>query len=169
MLSKTPIDLKLVKQENIDKEILRLGIIAELDAVSLYEQMAALTQNEQVREVLLDVAKEEKTHIGEFQALLLRLDPEYAPELVAGKKEVMGKEASMNPRKAFEQVLAKQAAECPDCNRRVAVERKQIVINWNDPKSIKKAERAKTVLENSGYSLVQTEGGFSTSILIYER
>jgi len=108
MLSTIPIDLKLVKQENIDKEILRLSIIAELDAVSLYEQMASLTQNEQVKEVLLDIAKEEKTHIGEFQALLLRLDPEYAPELVAGKKEVMEKEAAMNPRKAFENALADQ-------------------------------------------------------------
>jgi rubrerythrin len=37
---------------------------------------------------LLDVAREEKTHIGEFQALLLELDPEQGPELEAGKEEV---------------------------------------------------------------------------------
>jgi rubrerythrin len=38
--------------------------------------------------VLLDVAKEEKTHVGEFQALLLLLDPEQTEELEAGRKEV---------------------------------------------------------------------------------
>jgi rubrerythrin len=105
MLSTIPIDLKTVDQKNIDKEILRLGIIAELDAVSLYEQMADFTKNDELKEVLLDVAKEEKTHVGEFQTLLLKLDPEYAPELESGKKEVIKKESSMNPRKAFEEAL----------------------------------------------------------------
>ncbi len=37
MLSIIPIDLNKIKKEDIDKEILRLGIIAELDAVNLYE------------------------------------------------------------------------------------------------------------------------------------
>lgn len=88
MLSQLPIDLKKVKKEEIDKEILRAGIIAELDAVSFYEQMAALTENEKIKKVLLDVAKEEKTHVGEFQALLLELDAEQVKELEKGKKEV---------------------------------------------------------------------------------
>jgi rubrerythrin len=51
---------------------LRSGIIAELDAINLYEQMAALASKESLRKVLLDIAKEEKTHVGEFQALLER-------------------------------------------------------------------------------------------------
>ena len=42
MMSQIPLDLNKVKKENIDKEILRTGIIAELDAVNLYEQMAAM-------------------------------------------------------------------------------------------------------------------------------
>jgi len=67
---------------------LRLAIIAELDAVSLYEQMAATTENKVIREVLLDVAKEEKTHVGEFQTLLLREDEEQVEELKNGKEEV---------------------------------------------------------------------------------
>ena len=37
---------------------------------------------------MLDIAKEEKTHIGEFQALLLKLDDEQVDELINGKKEV---------------------------------------------------------------------------------
>ncbi len=60
MLSKIPINLKNVAEEDLDKEILRAGIIAELDAINLYEQMAALTENENIRDVLMDVAKEEK-------------------------------------------------------------------------------------------------------------
>jgi len=71
MLSQEPIDLSKVKEEDVDKEILRLGMIAELDAVNLYEQLAAKTKNKKIKEVLLDIAKEEKTHVGEFQTLLL--------------------------------------------------------------------------------------------------
>jgi rubrerythrin len=88
MLSQIPIDLKKVKSGDIDKEILRLAIIAELDAVNLYEQMASLTDNSDMKKILLDVAKEEKTHVGEFQALLLKHDKEQVKELEEGKKEV---------------------------------------------------------------------------------
>ena len=88
MLSQNPINLKDVKKEDIDKEILRLGTIAELDAINLYEQLAANTENKNIRDILLDIAREEKTHVGEFQALLLSLDQEQVKELEAGKKEV---------------------------------------------------------------------------------
>ena len=88
MLSQIPIDLKEVKKEDLDKEILRVGMIAELDAVSLYEQLAALTENEDIKKVLSDIAKEEKTHVGEFQALLLEKDQEQLKELEKGGKEV---------------------------------------------------------------------------------
>jgi len=88
MLSKIPLGLEKVKKEDLDKEILRVGIIAELDAVSLYEQLAAMTENENIKKVLLDIAKEEKTHAGEFQTLLLKEDKEQEKELEEGKKEV---------------------------------------------------------------------------------
>jgi len=88
MLAQSPLDLKKVNKKDLDKEILRLGMIAELDAVSLYEQLAAMTQNRQMKKVLLDIAKEEKTHMGEFQALLLKLDREQVKELKEGEKEV---------------------------------------------------------------------------------
>ncbi|MBW3002266.1 rubrerythrin [Candidatus Woesearchaeota archaeon] len=88
MMSKLPIDLSKVDKNSIDKEILRAAIIAELDAVNLYEQMAQLTDNKDLKLILLDVAKEEKTHVGEFQALLLGLDKEQEKELEEGKKEV---------------------------------------------------------------------------------
>lgn len=87
-MSQIPLNLDKVKKENIDKEILRTGIIAELDAVNLYEQMAAHTENGDIKIILLDIAKEEKTHIGEFQALLLGLDKQQVEELEMGRKEV---------------------------------------------------------------------------------
>jgi rubrerythrin len=88
MLSKIPIDLEKIRREDLDKEILRVGILAELDAVNLYEQMAAMAEDEDVKKILLDIAKEEKTHIGEFQTLLLELDGEQKEELEKGKREV---------------------------------------------------------------------------------
>jgi rubrerythrin len=88
MLSKIPIDLEQIKKEGLDKEILRASIIAELDAINLYEQMAEMTQNKIIRKLLLDVAREEKTHVGEFQTLLLMEDEQQEKELEEGKKEV---------------------------------------------------------------------------------
>jgi rubrerythrin len=88
MLSEIPIDLEKVKKGDRDREILRVGIIAELDAVNLYEQLAAMTDREEIKAVFLDIAKEEKTHMGEFQTLLLRADQEQVEELEHGKEEV---------------------------------------------------------------------------------
>jgi rubrerythrin len=91
MLSKIPLQLEKVKKEDVDKEILRAGIMSELDAVSLYEQLAAMARKEEIRKILLDIAREEKTHVGEFQALLLKEDPQQAEELRAGEREVREK------------------------------------------------------------------------------
>ena len=91
MLSKIPLQLEKVKKEDVDKEILRAGIIAELEAVSLYEQLAAMAGKQEIRKILFDIAREEKTHVGEFQALLLKEDPEQAEELRAGEREVREK------------------------------------------------------------------------------
>ena len=88
MLSKIPINLEKIDRENLDKEILRVGVIAELDAINLYEQMAAMTKDANIKRILLDIAKEEKTHVGEFQTLLLINDKEQEKELEEGKKEV---------------------------------------------------------------------------------
>jgi rubrerythrin len=88
MLSTIPIDLKKVKKGDLDKEILRAGIIAEYDAINLYEQMANLTADKDMKQVLLEVAREEKTHVGEFQALLLKKDSQQVEELKKGEEEV---------------------------------------------------------------------------------
>lgn len=88
MMSQIPIDLTQIDKKNVDMEILRTGIIAELDAINLYEQMAAMAQDPNIKAILLDIAKEEKTHVGEFQALLLNRDEQQIKELAAGKEEV---------------------------------------------------------------------------------
>ena len=82
MMSEIPIKLKLAKKEDIDKEVLRAAVMAELDAISLYEQLAEITGNELVRKVFREVAREEKTHVGEFQSLLMELDKEQAEEKI---------------------------------------------------------------------------------------
>jgi len=87
MMSDIP---KRIGKENIDEQIARVGMIAELDAVNLYEQMAAMATDRKLKERLLDIAKEEKTHFGEFQAMLLKFDKQLAKELENGRKEVDG-------------------------------------------------------------------------------
>ena len=88
MLSKIPINLEKNSKKSLDIEMLRVAIIAELDAINLYEQLSATTEDEKIKEVLLNVAKEEKTHVGEFQVLLLRMDKEQVEELKRGKEEI---------------------------------------------------------------------------------
>ena len=50
--------------------------------------MAAMAQDDNIRKILLDIAKEEKTYIGEFQALLLNRDQEQMSGLEAGQAEI---------------------------------------------------------------------------------
>lgn len=88
MLSKIPFEVKSLNKEELDKEILRIGIIAELDAINLYEQLATMTENPLLKKILLDIAFEEKVHVGEFQELLLRIDKEQELSLEKGKEEV---------------------------------------------------------------------------------
>ncbi|HAS04406.1 MAG TPA: rubrerythrin [Dehalococcoidia bacterium] len=88
MLSQIPIDLSKVNKKDIDKEILRAAVIAELDAINLYEQMANFAEDKNLKTVLLDIAREEKTHVGEFQALLLMQDKELEEEMENGKEEI---------------------------------------------------------------------------------
>jgi rubrerythrin len=88
MLSEIPKDLSKMGQDELNREICRVGMIAELDAINLYEQLAAMSDNKLLKDVLLDIAKEEKTHMGEFQTLLLMLDAEQVKELEGGREEV---------------------------------------------------------------------------------
>lgn len=70
-----------------DMQILRLSIIAEYDATNLYEKFAGLTSNENIKKVLLDIANEEKAHIGEFEFLLEHIDPDHEKNENEGEDE----------------------------------------------------------------------------------
>ncbi len=87
-MSDIPKNLGKMRPEEINKEVLRAGMIAELDAINLYEQLAAMAPNPDIRKVLMDIAKEEKTHMAEFETLLLRIDKEQVQENEKGKKEI---------------------------------------------------------------------------------
>ncbi|MET1160585.1 MAG: family 1 encapsulin nanocompartment shell protein [Thermoprotei archaeon] len=91
MLSKNPLELTPHDQKFTEgrvAEALRLSIIAELDAINLYLQLAEKIEDERFKKVFLDIAREEKTHVGEFLALLKQVDPEQVVELEKGAKEV---------------------------------------------------------------------------------
>ena len=88
MLSKIPIDMGKIDKEDLNREILRVAIIGELDAINLYEELANMTESPDLKAVLLDVAEEEKTHVGEFQTMLLRKDKQQKIELKIGREEV---------------------------------------------------------------------------------
>jgi rubrerythrin len=82
----------LKNKEKISKEELirgiRLMVAAEYEAVQLYEQLAEATDNQEAREVLLDIADEEKVHAGEFLRLLEELDPKEFEHYKEGEEEV---------------------------------------------------------------------------------
>jgi len=88
MLAKSPTDEAKLTKATLDKQLLRLGMIAELDAIDLYEQMAAATSDKKLKAAFMDIAREEKTHVGEFLALLLGKDKEQVRELEKGRKEI---------------------------------------------------------------------------------
>jgi rubrerythrin len=71
-----------------DLQILRIGMIAELDAVNLYDRLAQLASNPQVSKLMLDVSHEEKVHAGEFETLMEELDPKYEEAEEEGEEEV---------------------------------------------------------------------------------
>ena len=74
----------------------RLNIAAEHEAVHAYVAHAEATDDELAKKVLLDIADEERTHIGEFMELLRRLAPEEADFLEAGRREVVEMAESTN-------------------------------------------------------------------------
>ena len=77
-----------IEKAKTDKEMLRVSMIAELDAANLYERFAEQTDNEDIKKAMLSIAKEEKVHAGEFESLLKTIDPEYMIAKADGYKEI---------------------------------------------------------------------------------
>jgi rubrerythrin len=79
-------DRKLTLSELI--RALRLNIAAEEEAIHLYMAHADATDHPLAKEVLIDIANEEREHVGEFQRLIDILDPEEKTLLNNGAEEV---------------------------------------------------------------------------------
>jgi rubrerythrin len=79
-------DRKLTDEELIRS--IRFMIAAEYEAIQLYQQTAESTDNKLAKEVLLDIADEEKEHAGEFLRLLRELDPKEEEFYKEGYEEV---------------------------------------------------------------------------------
>ena len=77
---------KLTNEELV--RAIRLNIAAEQEATFLYAAHADATDNLLARKVLLDVADEERVHIGEFQRLLEILTGDESQKLAEGRQEV---------------------------------------------------------------------------------
>ena len=67
-------DRKLTDAELVRS--IRFMVAAEYEAIQLYMQLAESTDNKLAKEVLVDIADEERVHAGEFLRLLKELDPE---------------------------------------------------------------------------------------------
>lgn len=71
-----------------DEEILRISMSAELSAINLYKTLSAYAKNQDIKKVLLDVTKEEKVHVHEFQKLLKKIDAEEMETDIQAQQEL---------------------------------------------------------------------------------
>ena len=79
-------DRKLTHEELI--RAIRLNLAAEHEAIYLYMAHAEATDHPLAKEVLIDVANEEREHAGEFMRLLEILTGDEAEWLAEGRAEV---------------------------------------------------------------------------------
>ena len=79
-------DRKLTKPELV--RAIRFMVAAEYEAVQLYVQLAESIDDKLAKEVLVDIADEERVHAGEFLRLLHHLAPDEEKFYKEGAKEV---------------------------------------------------------------------------------
>jgi rubrerythrin len=79
-------DRKLTKEELV--RAIRLNIAAEHEVIHLYMAHAEATDHTLVKRVLIDIANEEREHVGEFMRLLELLTGDEDQWLAEGRREV---------------------------------------------------------------------------------
>ena len=85
---------------------LRIDIVAELDAVNLYQAHIDAIDDPRIQAVIAHIRDEEKEHVAEFMALVNELDPVQAQKFASEHAEAIGA--------GLEEVLpAGQAASSP--------------------------------------------------------
>lgn len=90
-------DRKLTKEELI--RAIRLNVAAEHEAIHLYMAHAEATDHPLAKRVLIDIANEEREHVGEFMRLLELLTGDEDQWLAAGRQEVEEMAAQVGLRK----------------------------------------------------------------------
>jgi rubrerythrin len=78
---------RMLTHEELVRAI-RFMVAAEYEAIQLYMQLAESTDHELAKEVLVDVADEERVHAGEFLRLLHELAPDEKGFYDEGAEEV---------------------------------------------------------------------------------
>lgn len=79
-------DRKLTMEELI--RAMRLNVAAEHEAIHLYMAHADATDHPLAKKALIDIANEEREHVGEFNRLLEILTGDEAEFLATGREEV---------------------------------------------------------------------------------
>ncbi|HED24560.1 MAG TPA: rubrerythrin [Firmicutes bacterium] len=79
-------DRKLTHEELV--RAIRFMVAAEYEAIQLYMQLAESTDHQLTKEVLKDIADEERVHAGEFLRLLKELAPDEEELYAEGYEEV---------------------------------------------------------------------------------
>jgi rubrerythrin len=82
---KTP-ERKLTHEELV--RAIRLNVAAEHEAIHLYMAHAEATDHPLARKVLIDIANEERVHVGEFERLLEILTGDEDKWVAEGREEV---------------------------------------------------------------------------------
>lgn len=72
MSSNVPIILDDAPPGDVDRDVLRAAIITALDALRCYQKMACMADDERIRKILMEGAKEEKDRVRELGTILLR-------------------------------------------------------------------------------------------------
>ena len=88
MFGRNPLEKMHPMDELSTCDALRLALIAEIDAITLYSQLARASSDPLVKRVFLEVAEEEKEHMGEFLYLLKKCDLTLEKMMNEGEKEV---------------------------------------------------------------------------------
>ncbi len=65
----------------------RLDVMGELEAIVGYETHLQQTNNIDAKNTIMDIAKEEKLHVGQLFGLIFKLDPESKTQFEKGLEE----------------------------------------------------------------------------------
>lgn len=70
---------------------LQTQIMSEYSAIQQYKELLQLTNDEKVRDIIMDIINEERQHAGEFTTLLHLISKEDSKHFVDGVDEVAEK------------------------------------------------------------------------------